>query len=163
MTSTSNIGHCFPDCYLEVMVHHTSLFNNLCSSLSLLDTCTDALSHSYTTEKQICLSQHSQYNSHRPAVSAWCPRASLVAIASKLKIYNTSFSKSFLWFFQSLLIKREYIILGCDDFFFFNFTFNSQAQTAHLVLEDGTRMKGISFGHDASVAGELVFNTGLVG
>uniref|UniRef100_A0A669AYE7 carbamoyl-phosphate synthase (ammonia) n=1 Tax=Oreochromis niloticus TaxID=8128 RepID=A0A669AYE7_ORENI len=39
----------------------------------------------------------------------------------------------------------------------------STAQTAHLVLEDGTRMKGISFGHDASVAGELVFNTGLVG
>uniref|UniRef100_A0A671WA97 carbamoyl-phosphate synthase (ammonia) n=1 Tax=Sparus aurata TaxID=8175 RepID=A0A671WA97_SPAAU len=39
----------------------------------------------------------------------------------------------------------------------------SQAQTAHLVLEDGTRMKGFSFGHDSSVAGELVFNTGLVG
>ncbi|XP_026231385.1 carbamoyl-phosphate synthase [ammonia], mitochondrial [Anabas testudineus] len=38
-----------------------------------------------------------------------------------------------------------------------------KAQTAHLVLEDGTRMKGFSFGHDASVAGELVFNTGLVG
>uniref|UniRef100_A0A8C3B465 carbamoyl-phosphate synthase (ammonia) n=1 Tax=Cyclopterus lumpus TaxID=8103 RepID=A0A8C3B465_CYCLU len=38
-----------------------------------------------------------------------------------------------------------------------------QAQTAHLVLEDGTRMKGFSFGHGASVAGELVFNTGLVG
>ncbi|XP_054471168.1 carbamoyl-phosphate synthase [ammonia], mitochondrial [Anoplopoma fimbria] len=41
--------------------------------------------------------------------------------------------------------------------------FSGKAQTAHLVLEDGTRMKGISFGHDASVAGELVFNTGLVG
>uniref|UniRef100_UPI000C24BB86 carbamoyl-phosphate synthase [ammonia], mitochondrial isoform X2 n=1 Tax=Maylandia zebra TaxID=106582 RepID=UPI000C24BB86 len=41
--------------------------------------------------------------------------------------------------------------------------FSVKAQTAHLVLEDGTRMKGISFGHDASVAGELVFNTGLVG
>ncbi|KAF3694976.1 Carbamoyl-phosphate synthase [ammonia], mitochondrial [Channa argus] len=38
-----------------------------------------------------------------------------------------------------------------------------KAQTAHLVLEDGTRMKGFSFGHDVSVAGELVFNTGLVG
>lgn len=38
-----------------------------------------------------------------------------------------------------------------------------QAQTAHLILEDGTRMKGFSFGHDTSVAGELVFNTGLVG
>lgn len=41
--------------------------------------------------------------------------------------------------------------------------FSVKTQTAHLVLEDGTRMKGISFGHDASVAGELVFNTGLVG
>ena len=38
-----------------------------------------------------------------------------------------------------------------------------QAQTAHLVLEDGTRIKGYSFGHDGSAAGELVFNTGLVG
>uniref|UniRef100_A0A8C1SSF8 carbamoyl-phosphate synthase (ammonia) n=1 Tax=Cyprinus carpio TaxID=7962 RepID=A0A8C1SSF8_CYPCA len=37
------------------------------------------------------------------------------------------------------------------------------AQTAHLVLEDGTKMKGYSFGHDQSAAGELVFNTGLVG
>ncbi|XP_029314740.1 carbamoyl-phosphate synthase [ammonia], mitochondrial [Cottoperca gobio] len=41
--------------------------------------------------------------------------------------------------------------------------FSVKAQTAQLVLEDGTRMKGFSFGHDASVAGELVFNTGLVG
>ncbi|XP_075960179.1 carbamoyl-phosphate synthase [ammonia], mitochondrial [Anarhichas minor] len=41
--------------------------------------------------------------------------------------------------------------------------FSVKAQTAHLVLEDGTRMKGFSFGHHASVAGELVFNTGLVG
>uniref|UniRef100_A0AAR2L2T2 carbamoyl-phosphate synthase (ammonia) n=1 Tax=Pygocentrus nattereri TaxID=42514 RepID=A0AAR2L2T2_PYGNA len=39
----------------------------------------------------------------------------------------------------------------------------SQAQTAHLVLEDGTVMKGYSFGHRWSAAGELVFNTGLVG
>ncbi|XP_050974207.1 carbamoyl-phosphate synthase [ammonia], mitochondrial isoform X2 [Labeo rohita] len=38
-----------------------------------------------------------------------------------------------------------------------------KAQTAHLVLEDGTKMKGYSFGHDRSAAGELVFNTGLVG
>ncbi|TRZ04154.1 hypothetical protein DNTS_023072, partial [Danionella cerebrum] len=37
------------------------------------------------------------------------------------------------------------------------------AQTAHLVLEDGTKMKGFSFGHAQSAAGELVFNTGLVG
>ncbi|CAL8320872.1 unnamed protein product [Merluccius merluccius] len=41
--------------------------------------------------------------------------------------------------------------------------FSVKAQTAHLVLEDGTRMKGFSFGHDGSTAGELVFNTGLVG
>uniref|UniRef100_A0A8C7HTC8 Carbamoyl-phosphate synthase [ammonia], mitochondrial n=1 Tax=Oncorhynchus kisutch TaxID=8019 RepID=A0A8C7HTC8_ONCKI len=37
------------------------------------------------------------------------------------------------------------------------------AQIAHLVLEDGTRMKGFSFGDERSAAGELVFNTGLVG
>uniref|UniRef100_A0A3P9LNV5 Carbamoyl-phosphate synthase [ammonia], mitochondrial n=2 Tax=Oryzias latipes TaxID=8090 RepID=A0A3P9LNV5_ORYLA len=41
--------------------------------------------------------------------------------------------------------------------------FSLKAQTARLVLEDGTSMKGFSFGHTASVAGELVFNTGLVG
>ncbi|XP_072541100.1 carbamoyl-phosphate synthase [ammonia], mitochondrial [Salminus brasiliensis] len=38
-----------------------------------------------------------------------------------------------------------------------------KAHTAHLVLEDGTVMKGYSFGHRQSAAGELVFNTGLVG
>ncbi|KAK1336607.1 hypothetical protein QTO34_002641 [Cnephaeus nilssonii] len=37
------------------------------------------------------------------------------------------------------------------------------AQTAHIVLEDGTKMKGYSFGHPSSVAGEVVFNTGLGG
>ncbi|KAG5851724.1 hypothetical protein ANANG_G00054790 [Anguilla anguilla] len=41
--------------------------------------------------------------------------------------------------------------------------FSVKAQTAHLILEDGTRMKGLSFGHGRSVSGELVFNTGLVG
>uniref|UniRef100_A0A8C5HY15 Carbamoyl-phosphate synthase [ammonia], mitochondrial n=1 Tax=Gouania willdenowi TaxID=441366 RepID=A0A8C5HY15_GOUWI len=41
---------------------------------------------------------------------------------------------------------------------------NAKAKiTAHLVLEDGTRIKGFSFGHNTSAAGELVFNTGLVG
>ncbi|KAK9969143.1 hypothetical protein ABG768_027343 [Culter alburnus] len=44
-----------------------------------------------------------------------------------------------------------------------SFKSNVQAQTAQLVLEDGTKMKGYSFGHDLSAAGELVFNTGLVG
>ncbi|XP_077304475.1 carbamoyl-phosphate synthase [ammonia], mitochondrial [Lithobates pipiens] len=38
-----------------------------------------------------------------------------------------------------------------------------KAQTANLVLEDGTKIKGYSFGHPASVAGEVIFNTGLGG
>ncbi|KAJ6665307.1 hypothetical protein lerEdw1_004356, partial [Lerista edwardsae] len=37
------------------------------------------------------------------------------------------------------------------------------AQSANLVLEDGTKMKGYSFGHPSSTAGEIVFNTGLAG
>ena len=32
-----------------------------------------------------------------------------------------------------------------------------------LVLEDGTELSGRSFGSDASVAGEVVFNTGMTG
>eukprot|EP00965_Chrysotila_dentata_P218603 6190663-Pleurochrysis_carterae.AAC.4 len=32
-----------------------------------------------------------------------------------------------------------------------------------LVLEDGTRLKGVSFGYEASVSGEIVFTTGMVG
>ncbi|XP_068804014.1 carbamoyl-phosphate synthase [ammonia], mitochondrial isoform X3 [Struthio camelus] len=39
----------------------------------------------------------------------------------------------------------------------------SLAQTANLVLEDGTKMKGYSFGYPSSAAGEVVFNTGLAG
>nr|XP_025042668.1 carbamoyl-phosphate synthase [ammonia], mitochondrial-like [Pelodiscus sinensis] len=38
-----------------------------------------------------------------------------------------------------------------------------KAQTANLVLDDGTKMKGYSFGHPSSAAGEVVFNTGLAG
>ncbi|XP_039611293.1 carbamoyl-phosphate synthase [ammonia], mitochondrial isoform X4 [Polypterus senegalus] len=41
--------------------------------------------------------------------------------------------------------------------------FSVKAQAAHLILDDGTRMKGFSFGHQRSTSGELVFNTGLVG
>jgi len=37
------------------------------------------------------------------------------------------------------------------------------ARTATLVLEDGSRFTGVSFGHEESVAGEIVFNTGMVG
>ena len=32
-----------------------------------------------------------------------------------------------------------------------------------LILEDGTELKGVSFGHSSSVSGEVVFNTGMVG
>ena len=32
-----------------------------------------------------------------------------------------------------------------------------------LILEDGTELKGISFGHHSSSNGEVVFNTGMVG
>ena len=35
--------------------------------------------------------------------------------------------------------------------------------TAKLVLEDGFEVEGISFGSPVSKAGELVFNTGMVG
>ncbi|KAE8580498.1 hypothetical protein XENTR_v10024445 [Xenopus tropicalis] len=38
-----------------------------------------------------------------------------------------------------------------------------KAHSANLVLEDGTKLKGYSFGHPTSVAGEVVFNTGLAG
>ena len=39
----------------------------------------------------------------------------------------------------------------------------SKYPTGFLVLEDGTRLSGHSFGDFRSVAGEVVFNTGLVG
>ena len=41
--------------------------------------------------------------------------------------------------------------------------FSSQSLSASLVLEDGTRLKGCSFGHGKSTSGEVVFNTGLTG
>lgn len=34
---------------------------------------------------------------------------------------------------------------------------------ATLVLDDGTRFEGYSFGHDSSVSGEVVFNTAMTG
>jgi hypothetical protein len=37
------------------------------------------------------------------------------------------------------------------------------AVEANLVLDDGTVIKGISFGANKSIAGEVVFNTGMVG
>ncbi|MDX2115919.1 MAG: glutamine-hydrolyzing carbamoyl-phosphate synthase small subunit [Planctomycetota bacterium] len=38
-----------------------------------------------------------------------------------------------------------------------------QLRPAAVVLEDGTQLKGLAFGHPESVAGETVFNTGMVG
>ncbi len=38
-----------------------------------------------------------------------------------------------------------------------------EKHTAKLVLEDGTEIAGEPFGHPASAAGEVVFNTGMVG
>ncbi|XP_006022338.2 carbamoyl-phosphate synthase [ammonia], mitochondrial isoform X1 [Alligator sinensis] len=38
-----------------------------------------------------------------------------------------------------------------------------KAQAANLVLEDGTKMRGYSFGYPSSTVGEVVFNTGLSG
>ncbi len=40
---------------------------------------------------------------------------------------------------------------------------NQKRILAELVLEDGTRFSGYSFGFPASVAGEVVFNTSMVG
>lgn len=38
-----------------------------------------------------------------------------------------------------------------------------KAQKARLVMKDGSTYEGISFGHPASVAGEVVFTTGMMG
>lgn len=38
-----------------------------------------------------------------------------------------------------------------------------QKLKASLVFEDGTKLQGYSFGNPGSSAGEVVFNTGLVG
>ena len=38
-----------------------------------------------------------------------------------------------------------------------------QSKRAHLILEDGTTFEGKSFGHEASTAGEVVFNTAMTG
>lgn len=40
---------------------------------------------------------------------------------------------------------------------------NPPPRRARLVLQDGTEFPGISFGYPKSVAGEVVFNTGMVG
>lgn len=42
-------------------------------------------------------------------------------------------------------------------------TRSRKSLSASLVLEDGTRLKGYSFGHGKSTSGEVVFNTGLTG
>lgn len=40
---------------------------------------------------------------------------------------------------------------------------STQQHRASLVLEDGSIYPGVSFGADQSSAGEVVFNTGMVG
>lgn len=39
----------------------------------------------------------------------------------------------------------------------------ADGRNATLELEDGTTLRGISFGADTSTSGELVFSTGMVG
>ena len=34
---------------------------------------------------------------------------------------------------------------------------------ASLILDDGSRFEGFSFGYESSVAGEVVFNTAMTG
>ena len=41
--------------------------------------------------------------------------------------------------------------------------YSTKAQSATLVLQNGTTLKGYSFGEPKSTSGEVVFNTGLVG
>lgn len=38
-----------------------------------------------------------------------------------------------------------------------------QPRAARLILEDGTEFRGFSFGHEAPVSGEVVFNTAMTG
>ncbi len=40
---------------------------------------------------------------------------------------------------------------------------NSEKKKCSLILEDGSTFEGYSFGYEKSIAGEVVFNTGLVG
>ncbi len=40
---------------------------------------------------------------------------------------------------------------------------SNEFKKAELILEDGTHYEGYSFGYDKSTAGEIVFNTGMVG
>lgn len=40
---------------------------------------------------------------------------------------------------------------------------NAHSKKARLVLEDNSVFEGVSFGHEASVSGEVVFNTGMTG
>ena len=42
-------------------------------------------------------------------------------------------------------------------------TLMRQSKRALLILEDGTTFEGKSFGHEASTAGEVVFNTAMTG
>ncbi|KAL3919293.1 MAG: hypothetical protein SGPRY_005682 [Prymnesium sp.] len=56
---------------------------------------------------------------------------------------------------------------GARPHAFIGSTFGSNSAMLYrqgtLILEDGTRLRGVSFGYEESVAGELVFTTGMVG
>ena len=60
-----------------------------------------------------------------------------------------------LKFDSGLCIFFKYLLIMLNFF--------TQSLSASLVLEDGTRLKGYSFGHSKSTSGEVVFNTGLTG
>lgn len=92
------------------------------------------------------------------------PMAHCLPYPSYTKTLQATLFQSLAFGLSKLGLKKENtLFLGEISLVICLPCFKSQAQTAHLVLEDGTRMKGFSFGHNGSVAGELVFNTGLVG
>lgn len=111
----------------------------------------------------VCLSIRSTFLNdlqfqHKVPVAHWLPYPSYTQNLQAILFQSFAFGLSKLG-----LEKENTLFLGEISLVICLPSFNSQAQTAHLVLEDGTRMKGFSFGHNGSVAGELVFNTGLVG
>ncbi len=55
------------------------------------------------------------------------------------------------------------VFFGIWGLIFQHFLANILGYDAKLLLEDGTLFNGIGFGFPKSVAGEIVFNTGMVG
>lgn len=63
----------------------------------------------------------------------------------------------------SSFLSRKAKCAFCGARFSSSVTRSRTSLSASLVLEDGTRLKGYSFGHSKSTSGEVVFNTGLTG